>query len=235
MSRGWWMNSAVEDVRTINAFSTGSSYLHQRSVSQKGKLRPKSIHWIHPSSCYLCGRRADGSAQVRPALHLKNGARPCVFVLSPSADVRNYRHEPIASYYLLWSYFPVSRLHHIGLVATDAVKVFNHPLSEILTMVIRSLTLSISVFMSGVTAYTVFKKKVVMFVRNKAHLTREMKGFPNPLDLSETSTWYRACRQSRELGTSLNKPWKVWVGEPSVFHCQVEPIRLVMARQAWSL
>lgn len=74
-----------------------------------------------------------------------------------------------------------------------------------------------------------------MFVRNKAHLTRQIKGFPNLMDLSDTSIWYRACRQSREFETSLNKRWKVCVGEPSVFHCQVKPIRLVMAWQTWSL
>lgn len=36
----------------------------------------------------------------------------------------------------------------MGLAVTDTVKVFNHPVSEILTMVIRSLTVSISALMS---------------------------------------------------------------------------------------
>lgn len=121
--------------------------------------------------------------------------------------MRNCRHEPIASYYLVELHFPLSCLHHIGLVVTDTVKVFNHPVSEILTMVSRSLTASISALMSALTLFNcVFKKKVVMFVGNKAHLTREMKGFPNPIDLSDTSTWYRACGLSGELGASLNKP-----------------------------
>lgn len=151
MSLRWWMNSAVEEVRGINAFSAGSSYLHQRSVSQKGRLRPKSIHWIHPSSRYLRGRQAYGSARIRLALHLKNGARPCVFVLSPSCGREELRTW--ANSFILFgaSYFSVSCLHHTDLAVTDTVKVFNHPVSEILTMVIRSLTVSISAPMSWIT------------------------------------------------------------------------------------
>lgn len=84
---------------------------------------------------------------------------------------------------------------------------FNHAVSNTSTMIIQLLTVSVSVLMTEVTFFcTVFKKKDVTFVGNIAHLTRKMKGFPNPVDLSDKSISCRACRQSREFGTSLNKP-----------------------------